>query len=40
LFFTPTPAGTIAGILEAVVITGVFTYLFAELYNRFTSSLS
>ncbi|SFQ20430.1 MULTISPECIES: hypothetical protein [Halolamina] len=39
-FFTPTPAGTIAGILEAVVITGVFTYLFAELYNRFTGSLS
>ncbi|MFC7020268.1 MULTISPECIES: hypothetical protein [Haloarcula] len=40
LFFTPTPAGTIAGILEAVIITGVFTYLFAEMYNRFTGSLS
>jgi len=40
LFFTPTLVGTIAGILEAVIITGVFTYLFVELYNRFTGLLS
>lgn len=40
LFFTPTPAGTIAGILEAVIITGVFIYLFAELYNHLLGSLS
>lgn len=40
LFFTPTPAGTIAGILEAVIITGAFIYLLAELYNRFSGSLS
>lgn len=39
LFFTPTLVGTLAGILEAVIITGVFTYVFAELYNRFTRSL-
>lgn len=31
LFFTPTLVGTIAGILEAVIITGVFTYVFAVL---------
>lgn len=40
LFFTPTLVGTIAGILEAVIITGVFTYLFVELYNLFNGLLS
>jgi len=40
LFFISTPAGTIAGIIEMVIITGGLTYLFAKLYNRFSGSLS
>ncbi|PGF14140.1 hypothetical protein CP556_24215 [Natrinema sp. CBA1119] len=40
LFFTPIPAGTFAGILESVIITGVYTYMVAKLHNYFPGSLS
>ena len=35
LFFEPTIGGTIAGILEAVIITFSLTYSLAWLYNAF-----
>jgi hypothetical protein len=35
LFFEPTLVGTVAGTIEAVVISFVFVYAFAWLYNVF-----
>lgn len=37
LFFEPTVVGTVAGMVEAAVISFVFAYAFARLYNAFTS---
>ncbi|MFC6987842.1 hypothetical protein ACFQJD_02160 [Haloplanus sp. GCM10025708] len=37
LFFEPTAVGTVAGMVEAVVISFVFVYAFAWLYNAFAS---
>ncbi len=34
VFFSPSIGGIIAGMFEAVVITFVFVYLFAFIYNR------
>lgn len=35
MFFEPTVLGTVAGMIEAAVISFVFVYLFAWLYNVF-----
>lgn len=35
LFFEPTVVGTVAGVIEAVIITFAFTYSVAWLYNVF-----
>ncbi|MFT4921518.1 MAG: hypothetical protein ACI8XM_000719 [Haloarculaceae archaeon] len=35
LFFEPTVVGTVAGVVEAVIITFAFTYSVAWLYNVF-----
>lgn len=35
LFFEPTLVGTLAGMGEAIVVTYVFVYAFALLYNAF-----
>lgn len=35
LFFEPTVVGTVAGMIEAAVISFVFIYTFAWLYNVF-----
>lgn len=35
LFFAPTVVGTVAGMVEAAVVTFVFTYALAWLYNAF-----
>ena len=35
LFFEPTVVGTVAGMVEAAVISFVFVYAFAWLYNAF-----
>ncbi len=37
LFFEPTVVGTVAGMVEAAVISFVLMYAFAWLYNAFTS---
>ena len=34
IFFKPTIGGTIAGIVEAAIISFVFLYLFAWIYNK------
>jgi hypothetical protein len=34
LFFSPTPLGVVAGMVEAAIITFVFTYFFIVLYNN------
>lgn len=36
LFFRPTLAGTIAGMVEAAVVTFPLVWLFAWLYNAYT----
>lgn len=38
LFFEPTVVGTLAGMVEAAVISFVFMYAFAWLYNAFARS--
>lgn len=35
LFFTPTVIGTVAGMVEAAVVSFVFVYALAWLYNAF-----
>jgi len=35
LFFEPTVGGTVAGMIEAAVISFVLMYTFAWLYNTF-----
>jgi len=34
MFFTPTIGGIIAGIIEAAIISFIFFYLFAWVYNK------
>ena len=36
MFFSLTPAGIIAGMIEAAIISFVILYLFAVFYNRLT----
>jgi hypothetical protein len=40
LFFSPTPIGVLAGMVEAAVSTFVFTYLFAALYNQIVTLIN
>lgn len=37
LFFEPTVVGTVAGMVEAAVISFILMYVFAWLYNAFAS---
>jgi hypothetical protein len=39
-FFSPTPIGVLAGMVEAAASTFVFTYLFAALYNQFVTLIN
>ncbi|NPE28041.1 hypothetical protein HNV12_08710 [Methanococcoides sp. SA1] len=34
-FFSLTPAGIIAGMIEAAIISFIFAYLFGIFYNKF-----
>ncbi|MBP2030811.1 ABC-type antimicrobial peptide transport system permease subunit [Methanohalophilus levihalophilus] len=35
MFFSLTPTGIIAGMIEAAIISFIFAYLFGVLYNKF-----